>query len=94
MDKKNLHLQKMLAIVGGMPRYIRKGKCIQCGQCCVNEDCEHFIFVDGKGFCTTHDNSRPMKCKLFPQCPPIIFKKCGYYFIDKVDNKKLGYMEI
>lgn len=95
MNKKKLHLQKMIAIAGGMSRYTRKGKCVQCGACCLHEDCEHLIFFDQKAFCNIHsDKDRPKKCKIFPADPPIIFETCGYYFIDKVDNRKLGYREI
>lgn len=97
MNKKKLHLQKMVAIAGGMPRYVRKGKCNQCGQCCLNEKCDHLFLKqsDGKYYCRIYNSKdRPRKCKLFPANPPIIFENCGYYFIDKVDNRRLGYKEI
>ena len=74
---------------GVKPRYKRMGKCIRCGACCVNEDCEHLVFLDnGKAFCKIHNSkNRPDKCKTFPQLPPIIFKTCGYYFVDLIERK-------
>jgi hypothetical protein len=95
VNKKKLHLQKMLMIAGGMPRFQRMGKCNQCGQCCLNEDCEHLTFLEnGKAFCNSHDNKRPLKCKLYPEYPPILFKTCGYYFWDIVDKRRLNVREI
>ena len=74
------------------PRYVRSGRCVRCGECCLNEDCDHFEF-DGKiATCKIHDSpSRPLICSLFPDMPPILFKDCGYYFIDLWDdNKKIS----
>jgi len=76
-------------VSGKLPRYKRMGKCIRCGACCQNEDCEHFTMLpSGKAYCKIHKSkNRPNKCKWFPQVPPIIFKTCGYYFIDLADRK-------
>jgi len=62
-------------------RYIRQGECIRCGQCCVNEDCEHFE-MGVPATCKIHDGERPPRCEWFPEDPPIVFEKCGYYFLD------------
>lgn len=69
------------------PRYKRKGKCNNCGACCLHEDCEHLEFLDGKAICKIHPSIiggelRPPKCPNFPQAPPILFELCGYYFVD------------
>jgi len=78
------------------PRYVRKGKCIQCGKCCLNEDCNHLEFQDGKAVCLIFGKpERPLRCIRHPQLPPIIIEGCGYYFIDRWENdRKLGYMEV
>ena len=69
-----------------MPRYERKGKCLQCGWCCKHEDCEHFK----DNMCLIHDDpDRPEKCKLFPAAPPVLHEGCGYYFLDKWNNDKI-----
>jgi len=71
-------------------RYIRQGECERCGQCCLNEDCEYFEMGDnGLATCLIHDQERPSKCTLFPENPPIIFKKCGYYFLDTWENNRI-----
>jgi len=93
MNKQKIHIQKMIAIAGGMPRYIRKGKCNQCGACCLNENCEHLIFLEnGKAFCNIHNKpEHPLKCRIYPANPPINFNTCGYYFVDKTDNRTIKY---
>jgi len=69
-------------------RYKRKGKCNRCGECCRNESCEHF--EDGTvAVCKIHNQKRPMRCKWFPQAPPIIFSGCGYYFLDTWENNRI-----
>ncbi len=71
------------------PRYTRKGKCNQCGWCCLQEDCEHLEIKNGLAICLIHDDSgRPDKCKLWPEMPPIPHEGCGYYFIDLWENNK------
>ena len=66
------------------PRYTRQGECLKCGSCCVDEDCEHF----DPPLCKIHDQKRPPKCEWFPEAPPIIFEKCGYYFMDTWEDNK------
>jgi len=72
-------------------RYARKGDCIRCGMCCINENCEHFVM--GKkteiATCEIYESpNRPLRCKLFPEMPPILFESCGYYFLDAWENNK------
>lgn len=67
-------------------RYERKGECIKCGKCCLGEGCEHLC---NKTCSIFGSSERPAKCLLFPAFPPIVFKGCGYYFIDKWDNNKI-----
>lgn len=75
------------------PRYERQGKCLQCGWCCEQEDCEHFH--DRKKICLIHDDpDRPDKCKLFPEMPPILHDECGYSFIDLWDDNKIVKMKV
>lgn len=72
-------------------RYIRKGKCNRCGQCCVNEDCE-YLEMGEIATCLIHNSpDRPNKCKWFPEMPPIprAFKDCGFYFLDTWENNKI-----
>ena len=70
------------------PRYIRKGHCNRCGQCCLTEDCEHLLIEDGLATCLIHEEDRPLKCTSYPCNPPIMYKGCGYYFIDTWDNNR------
>lgn len=91
----------MAGIVAGLNmmklRYIRKGKCNRCGQCCVNEDCEYLKWEkDRTTTCLIFsEKDRPLKCKWFPQSPPIIFENCGYYFLDTWENNRVvGVKEI
>ena len=75
-------------------RYKRQGQCIRCGQCCVNEDCEYFMMGE-PAICLIHDKERPSKCEWFPEAPPIIFEKWGYYFLDTwEDNRIVGVKEV
>jgi len=71
------------------PRYLRKGKCLRCGWCCLQENppCTHLSF-DKKGIatCSIHNGDRPVRCGLFPEMPPILNPKCGYYFVDRWDS--------
>ncbi len=72
------------------PRYERRGSCLRCGKCCIGEGCEHLIIGDGATTCAIHkDPSRPEKCVLFPALPPIVFKGCGFYFLDLWDNGRI-----
>jgi len=70
------------------------GTCSRCGDCCLSEDCEHFEFNEEMGIATCKiygSTDRPIKCSLFPDMPPILFRGCGYYFIDRwEDNKRIN----
>lgn len=71
-------------------RYLRKGRCLQCGWCCQKEDCKELVFVDGKYYCEKfHSKDRPSKCAPFPQAPPLLNPDCGYYFLDRWDNDRI-----
>jgi len=84
-----MQVEKIINMISGKtPRYIRKGECRRCGACCLNENCQYLKFTNGKATCLIHNSKyRPNKCKTFPQLPPIIFKTCGYYFIDRIDGR-------
>jgi len=69
-------------------RYIRTGECVRCGQCCEREDCEHFE-GGNPATCKIHDKERPPMCELFPMAPPILFKGCGYGFIDTWEDNRI-----
>lgn len=78
-------------------RYTRFGECKRCGFCCLggdkNEPCEHLVWgIDG-AICMIYD-SKPVACDTFPDAPPILTDKCGYYFIDLWENKRLGVKEV
>lgn len=88
MNKDQIQLKQALSFVNGRKRYTRHGKCVRCGQCCINEDCDHLSWLeDGSAFCLIHKEERPQKCKTVPQLPPIIFKTCGYSFRDLTNNR-------
>ena len=72
-------------------RYKRQGECNRCGDCCVNENCEHFE-VGSLATCKIYDSpDRPLKCRLFPEMPSLKpNKRCGYYFLDTwEDNRRV-----
>ena len=72
------------------PRYIRRGECSRCGWCCLKEDCEHLAWNGDTATCKIYgDPSRPEKCELFPEMPPILNPRCGYWFVDKWSNDKV-----
>ena len=75
------------------PRYRRKGKCLQCGWCCLRENplCPHLKFRDdGSTVCLIHRKaSRPSYCRNYPGNPPILHEGCGYYFLDRWDDNKI-----
>lgn len=72
------------------------GQCNRCGACCIAEKCKHLLVKDGIATCLIFDSpNRPDYCKMWPNNPPILFKTCGYYFIDTWENnKKLGVREV
>ena len=78
-------------------RYIRQGECKRCGFCCLggdkNEPCEHLVWESKIAVCTIYGN-HPPACKSFPDAPPILTSKCGYYFIDGWTGKKLRVKEV
>ena len=75
-------------------RYKRKGRCLRCGSCCLCEDpaCEYLSFDDNVAVCLIYKQAdRPLRCKLFPEMPPIPkeFKDCGFYFLDTWEDNKI-----
>lgn len=78
-------------------RYIRKGHCLMCGVCCEKEGpdgtvCEYLSEPDvlGERVCTIFGKAeRPLKCWLFPELPPIPFKNCGFYFVDRYEGGRV-----
>ena len=74
-----------------MLRYKREGKCNRCGYCCLTEKCDYFDMDDG-GLATCRiygDKLRPDKCGSFPQAPPILNERCGYYFLDTWEGNRI-----
>jgi len=96
MDKEKV--QRIIDFVSGKKqRYERRGECIRCGVCCREEECKHFVdAVDGEyATCLIFGSlERPSKCTDFPYAPPIVCKICGYYYMDLLEDKELGYKEI
>ena len=86
----------LLEIVSGRkPRYTRHGQCNRCGECCSQEDCEHFGWQGNLAVCVIHDSpDRPEKCRMYPANPPTIFSRCGFYFVDNTNEKHLGVQEV
>lgn len=71
-------------------RYLRKGSCLQCGWCCLEENCEYLLWDNDKAVCSIYDTDfRPDRCKTFPQAPPILNPACGYYFLDRWENDRV-----
>lgn len=68
-------------------RYARRGKCNRCGWCCQYKECEYLIYDGSVAICTIYEN-RPGECERFPQAPPILTEKCGFYFLDAWENNK------
>ena len=79
------------AVSGKAPRYVREGRCIQCGSCCLQEDCPHYDAGNGAtSTCKIHDMpDYPERCRLYPSNPPTIFRKCGYYFVDTLEGNRV-----
>ena len=71
-------------------RYERRGECLRCGLCCLKEECEHLVFKGKVATCLIHDDpDRPLKCKLWPEMPPLPFDDCGYSFLDTWESNKV-----
>lgn len=70
------------------PRYIRKGECKRCGWCCKYHNCDDLIFVDGLAICSIQE-TKPMRCVVFPEAPPILHEGCGYHFLDTYENNRI-----
>ena len=87
----------MVEVLSTGLRYIRLGKCNRCGFCCLggdkNEPCEYLEWNREMAICTIYGN-HPPACKSFPDAPPILTDKCGYYFIDTWTGKQLGAKEV
>lgn len=47
-------------------KWTRTGKCNRCGQCCIDEGCPHFAWVDGVATCLIYD-TRDQDCPLCSQ---------------------------
>lgn len=80
------------------PRYERRGQCNRCGWCCLQEDppCDHLERMkDGRYRCMIYgEKERPLRCRLFPEMPPILNDKCGYAFWDRWEKRMLGVGEV
>jgi len=70
-----------------MPRYARQGTCRRCGWCCEYHGCELLRYENGLAVCPVYD-TRPPRCVVFPEAPPILNEKCGYYFLDLWDKNR------
>jgi hypothetical protein len=91
-----MNLEELISMVNGKePRYERRGQCIRCGACCIEEDCEYLQWENGFATCSVFDKpERRPYCKDWPELPPIVYKTCGYSFYDKIENKELHYKEL
>ena len=71
-------------------RYERKGKCNRCGWCCEYRVCPEYLSYDeaGKAICDAYGD-HPGECQRFPQAPPILHERCGYYFEDTWEKNKI-----
>lgn len=78
-------------------RYLRKGNCKRCGFCCLgggkNKPCTDLGWSGEMAICKIYGD-HPSACKSFPDAPPILTDKCGYYFIDQWSNKRLKAREV
>lgn len=76
-------------------RYERRGICLRCGWCCMNEACPNLAFVSGLAKCLAHPSvtgkkdQREPKCGRFPQAPPIMHEDCGYWFVDTWEDDRV-----
>jgi len=69
-------------------RYERRGKCNRCGWCCIEEECDQLAWKDDIAICKIYKD-RFNHCRWFPQAPPILIEKCGYYFLDTWENNRI-----
>lgn len=71
------------------PRYLRKGQCNRCGACCEFRVCPEYLRYDkeGKAICLCY-GKHPPDCRNYPSAPPIIYPKCGFYFLDTWENNR------
>ena len=83
------HVLKIMR--GELPRYKLVGECTRCGACCEAEDCEHFSRdVNGVAGCAIFGQpGREEKCTDYPYNPPVIFKTCGYRFVDTLEGDRV-----
>lgn len=71
-------------------RYLRKGRCVRCGWCCLKEECAELMRLDDGYACGVfHSPDRPIKCKLYPDDPPVLNPACGYFWLDRWDGDKI-----
>jgi hypothetical protein len=73
-------------------RYIQYGYCKRCGACCLVEDppCPHLGWAGNIAICLIFDSpDRPLRCRLYPEVPPLNFDTCGYYFKDTWNKNKI-----
>lgn len=60
----------------------RKGKCINCGECCkLPKKCHFLKYKDNKSYCSIY-KYRPLNCRKYPRTKKEFLTKetCGYYF--------------
>jgi uncharacterized protein len=61
----------------------RKGRCINCGECCKLPNICAFLkyHKNGKSYCSIH-KMRPLNCRKYPRTTDehVTSKKCGYRF--------------
>jgi hypothetical protein len=71
-------------------RYERRGECVRCGWCCEYRVCSEYLSYDENGLavCSIY-GEHPGECQRFPQAPPILNPKCGYYFLDTWEENKM-----
>lgn len=78
-------------VIAVTPKYIRKGKCNRCGFCCLS--CEYLEWNGKVAMCKIYGEHSQV-CKSFPEAPPILTGKCGYYFIERETGRALGAKEV
>lgn len=71
------------------PRYIRHGECARCGWCCEREECGYFKREGGFATCGRHGNGQPEKCVLYPEVPPLVSRRCGFWFVDTFEENRV-----
>ena len=76
---RKAYVEKQLAL--------RRGRCLQCGRCCMLGIRCPYLTEDNR--CSIYNGKRPLQCKLFPideRDLKDMDYQCGFYFVNKGES--------